>query len=402
MTIKINKVMNDAPEEQLPSLRFFSVKYKMAKMLSTTATFKRLFRVTGPVVMMLALAGCSSIMSGSGPYSSSITSSDAGTDPDLPYSVIDLAPRNIAEFSRAAPPPASSNVSKTSTTTTIQLVPGDVIKVMVSDSAEGGVFAPLSAGGTTFENVRVGADGMISIPYAGDVNVRGLTLTQVDNKLKKKLKGASATDPQVHSQIVGDFSGSVLVAGAVKAPGRFSSLQGPLTILDAVNMAGGPIYEPHLINVIVRDGKHAFTMNYDDVLNGKNRKVSPRSEIVLERARQRFVAMGAVGEPGLKDLPSRNPSLLEVLGVVGGLNEQKADPQGVFVFRVNQDPKEGEPAAQVFRLDMRKPESLFLARAFQVFPEDAVYVTNAPVYEWQKIISPIAQTMMVGRTISRF
>jgi len=380
---------------------FFIVKNKMAKMLIPITTPKLLFRMVGFFVVTFALAGCGSIMSGSGPYSSTITSSDAGKDPDLPYSVIDLAPQNIAEFSRAAPPPASTNVSKTSTTTTIQLVPGDVIKVMVSDSAEGGLFAPLSSGGTTFENVRVGADGTISIPYAGEVNVRGLTLTQVDNKLKKILKGASATDPQVHSQIVGDLSGSVLVAGAVKAPGRFSSLEGPLTILDAVNMAGGPVFEPHLINVIVRDGKRAYTINYDDVLNGKNRKVSPRSEIVLERARQRFVAMGAVGEPGLKDLPSRNPSLLEVLGVVGGLNEQKADPQGVFIFRVNSEPKEGEPAAQVFRLDMRKPESLFLARAFQVFPEDAVYVTNAPVYEWQKIISPIVQTMMFGRAVNR-
>src|SRR5690606_22461769 len=184
----------------------------------------------GFIIMTLALAGCGSIMSGSGPYSSAITSSEAGTDPDLPYSVIDLAPSNIEPYSRAAPPPASSNVSKTSTTTTIQLVPGDVIKIMISDSAEGGVFAPLSAGGTTFDNVRVGADGMISVPYAGEVNVRGLTLTQVDNKLKKILKRAAATDPQVHSQIVGDLSGSVLVAGAVKAPGRFSSLQGPLTI----------------------------------------------------------------------------------------------------------------------------------------------------------------------------
>jgi polysaccharide export outer membrane protein len=224
----------------------------------------------------------------------------------------------------------------------------------------------------------------------------------VDNAIRKKLKGSVATDPQVHSEIVGDLSGSVLVAGAVKSPGRFSSLQGPLTILDAVNMAGGPVLEPHLINVVVRNGKNAFSINYDDVLSGKNRQVSPRSEIILERARQRFVAMGSVKDPGLKDLPSRNPSLLEVLGSVGGLDEQKADPQGVFVFRINPEPKDGEPTAEVFKLDMRKPESIFLARAFQVFPDDAVYVTNAPVYEWQKIISPIVQTLMLGRTISRF
>lgn len=347
------------------------------------------------------LAGCGSILSGSGPYSSSITSESAGKDPNLPYRLIDLTPTSVGEYSRKAPPPLSAKVSKTGTTA-IQLVPGDVIKVMISDSAEGGVFAPLSAGGTSFENVRVSADGTISLPYAGTVNVRGFTLTQVDNTIKKKLKGSVATDPQVHSEMVGDLSGSVLVAGAVRTPGRFSSLQGPLTILDAVNMAGGPVLEPHLINVVVRNGKQSYSINYDDVLGGKNRQVSPRSEIILERARQRFVAMGSVKDPGLKDLPSRNPSLLEVLGSVGGLDEAKADPQGVFVFRINQEPENGQPAAEVFRLDMRKPEAIFLARAFQVFPDDAVYVTNAPIYEWQKIISPIVQTLVLGRTVSNF
>lgn len=351
------------------------------------------------LLMSSVLAGCGSFLSGSGPYSGSITSESSGKNPNLPYKLIDLTPESVGEYSRKAAPPLSARISKTGTTA-IQLVPGDVIKVMISDSAEGGVFAPLASGGTAFENVRVSSDGTISLPYVGSVNVRGFTLTQVDNSIKKKLKGSVATDPQVHSEMVGDLSGSVLVAGAVKSPGRFSSLQGPLTILDAVNMAGGPVLEPHLINVVVRNGKQSYSINYDDVLSGKNRQISPRSEIILERARQRFVAMGSVGDPGLKDLPSRNPSLLEVLGSVGGLDESKADPQGVFVFRINQEPKEGQPAAEVFRLDMRKPESIFLARAFQVFPDDAVYVTNAPVYEWQKIISPIVQTLVLGRTAS--
>lgn len=360
---------------------------------------RRCLSIFSLLVMSTLLAGCGSILSGSGPYSSSITSESAGKDPNLPYKLIDLTPVSVGEYSRKAPPPPSARVSKTGTTA-IQLVPGDVIKVMISDSAEGGVFAPLSGGGTSFENVRVAADGTISLPYAGTVNVRGFTLTQVDNTIKKKLKGSVATDPQVHSEMVGDLSGSVLVAGAVRTPGRFSSLQGPLTILDAVNMAGGPVLEPHLINVVVRNGKQSYSINYDDVLSGKNRQVSPRSEIILERARQRFVAMGSVKDPGLKDLPSRNPSLLEVLGSVGGLDEAKADPQGVFVFRINPEPEEGQPTAEVFRLDMRKPEAIFLARAFQVFPDDAVYVTNAPIYEWQKIISPIVQTLVLGRTVS--
>lgn len=347
----------------------------------------------------ILLTACGSILSGSGPYSQSITASSAGKNPNLPYKLVDLTPETIAQYARKAPPPLSSKVS-TVASTTIRLTDGDVLKVAISDSAEGGVFAPLATGGTVFNEVRVAADGTITLPYVGRVFVKNATLPEVDKAIRKRLKGHVATDPQVYSELVGDLSGSVLVAGAVKAPGRFSSLKGPLTILDVVNMAGGPLLEPHLINVVVRTGKQVYSINYDDVLAGQNRLLAPRSEVILERARQRFVAMGAVKSPGLKDLPSRQSSLLEVLGSVGGLEEAKADPQGVFVFRINEQAKTGEPEAEVFRLDMRRPESIFLARAFQVFPEDAIYVTNAPVYEWQKIISPIVQTLVLGRTIN--
>jgi len=130
---------------------------------------------------------------------------------------------------------------------------------------------------------------------------------------------------------------------------------------------------------------------------------------VLERARKRFVAMGAVGRPGLHDLPSNNPSLLEVLGVVGGLNEAKSDASGVFVFRLNDAPAENgdgdseepHPDAEVFRLNLKNPAAMFIARQFLVHPEDAIYVTNAAVYEWQKIISPIVQVLVLGRAVSR-
>jgi len=116
-------------------------------------------------------------------------------------------------------------------------------------------------------------------------------------------------------------------------------------------------------------------------LAGKNQPVPPNTEIVLERARKRFVAMGAVGRPGLHDLPSNNPSLLEVLGVVGGLNEAKSDASGVFVFRLNDAPAEkgGDdaevpyPGAEVFRLNLKDPAAMFLARQFLVQPEDAIY-----------------------------
>jgi polysaccharide export outer membrane protein len=235
---------------------------------------------------------------------------------------------------------------------------------------------------------------MISLPYVGHQFVAGLTLIQVEDLIKKNLKGVT-TDVQSHVDLVGDLSGSVLVAGAVKTPGRFSTLQGPLTLLDAINQAGGPILEPHLVNVTVRNGSQVKTINYEEILAGNNFVLRPNSEIVLERARQRFVAMGAVNDPGLHDLPQQSTSLLDALGSVGGLSERNANPQGVFVFRM--DDQGSTPT--VLRIDMRDPAAIFFAKQIMLKPDDTIYVTNAAVYEWQKIITPIVQTMVLGRAV---
>ncbi|MYZ45491.1 SLBB domain-containing protein [Schauerella aestuarii] len=331
---------------------------------------------------------------------SAITNAESERDG---YTVIDLNAANSSRYARSEELPPNASVAQIGGIE-IKLAPGDVLRIMISDSvSDGAIFAPLSSGGTVFSSVRVGALGFVSIPYAGQVKVSGRTLRESEIAILEKLKGV-VSEAQIHLEIISDLSGSVLVAGAVRNPGRFSVLKGPLTLLDAINMAGGPIMEPHLTNVILRTGNEVTSINYQELLGGLNRQIPPRSEIVVERAKKRFVAMGAVNKPGLHDMPSEFPTLLEALGMVGGLNERSADPRGVFIFRsmrsFGADP--GKMRTEVIRLDMRAPSAIFLAKNFLLRPEDAIYVTNSPVYEWQKIISPIVQTLILGQRVENF
>ena len=43
--------------------------------------------------------------------------------------------------------------------------------------------------------------------------------------------------------------------------------------------------------------------------------------------------------------------------------------------------------ARVFRLDLSQPVSIFVAQQFGMQARDVVYVTNAPLYEYDKILT---------------
>lgn len=352
---------------------------------------KRSLSLATLALAILSLGGCGGTLSGAGPYKSSIESHDDS------YNLVEINASTIGPYMRAAEPAPATSIIKPMPPA-VRLMPGDTLSVLIADTAPEGaaLFAPLATGGTQLK-VRVDEQGMISLPYVGRQFIAGMTLNEVENLIRTRLKGVT-TDVQTHVELVGDLSGSVLVAGAVKSPGRFSTLESPLTLLDAINQAGGPVLEPHLVNVTVRNGKQVQQFNYEEVLAGKNMLLQPNSEVILDRARQRFVAMGAVEQPGLKDLPSQNSSLLDALGSVGGLRESSANPEGVFVFRM--EPGKAKPT--VLRLDMRDPAAIFYARQIVVKPDDTLYVTNSAVYEWQKVIAPVVQTMVLGRATGAY
>lgn len=362
----------------------------MIKSLVVPHTFN--LKLAAVALAVLGLAGCGGVVSGAGPYKGAIETENTT------YNLVEINANTIAPYMRGAVRPMQASIAKP-TAPSARLMPGDTLSVLITDNAPEGsaLFAPLSTGGTQLKT-RIDDQGMISLPYVGRQFVAGMTLNQVERMIIKQLKGVT-TDVQTHVELVGDLSGSVLVAGAVKSPGRFSTLQGPLTLLDAVNQAGGPLLEPHLVNVTVRTGSQVQQFNYEDILAGNNMLLRPNSEVVLDRARQRFVAMGAVQEPGLKDMPSQNTSLLDALGSVGGLREASANPEGVFVFRMGEGTN---LKPTVLRLDMRDPAAIFYARQIVIKPDDTIYVTNAAVYEWQKIISPVVQTMLLGRTAGMY
>jgi len=113
--------------------------------------------------------------------------------------------------------------------------------------------------------------------------------------------------------------------------------------------------------------------------------------------------LGAVTKAGNVPLTKGNMSLLEALGEVGGLSDQRANKTGVYLFRMGDIQENPSVRARVFRLDLMQPVSIFVAQQFGMQSRDVIYVTNAPLYEYDKVLTAIYRTfsiISVGRGIS--
>lgn len=362
---------------------------------SLTALGPRCFRGMVSASVFLLLAGC---IARGGPGELAITSRDQ----DLSgFTLVEMDANRVANYRVNSEDAGGAAMSVPSAPRTT-LSSGDVLKIRISETKEGGVFAPLATGGTSFDNVRVDYKGTISLPYAGRVPVARLDPAGVEAAIRKRLDGI-AVDPQVYVELVADRGSSVLVSGEVKTPGRFSMLDGPLTLVDAIARAGGSTLAPYQVDVVIRHGQNVRRIPLERVLNGGNQQLRPGDEVTLERDAKVFNALGALQKTGQIDFPKANPSLMDALAQAGGLSESRASNKGVFVFRLR-EPKAWLDADNkwhegpvIFQFDMSKPEMMFIAQVFGVRNDDTIYVTNAPAVEWDRTLAPIALTLATVR-----
>jgi polysaccharide export outer membrane protein len=340
--------------------------------------------------------------------------------PTLPFDVIDLTPTTVVAFRPAPVVDHGAPSGSFSAGGRVAVAPGDLLHVRVFEPYAGNVFPTITQPGADLGTQRVSDDGTIEVPYAGLVKVAGLDLAQIQQRIAQQLS-PKVQDPTVIVEFVSDRTHTVMVSGDVKSPGRFSILDGTRSVVDAIGRAGGPArpggsgtstqtgLSASQVEVVVRrNGQVILTSQYSDLLAGGDIPVQKGDEIVVRPNVRSFIVMGAVAKnsraaaaapaaaaSNVVELTKSNTTLLEALGEVGGLNDLRSNKTGVFVFRMGDIQTNPEARGRVFRLDLLQPVSIFVAQQFGIQPRDVVYVTNAPLYEYNKLLDSVYRTFAI-------
>jgi polysaccharide biosynthesis/export protein len=169
----------------------------------------------------------------------------------------------VAAWGQAAPKKAGVTQS-VPTAPGYRIGPGDVLQIAVFKEPDASV-----------PEVTVRSDGKISMPFLGEVEVGGMSPSEVEKSLTLKLV-RFIKDPDVSVLVKSVQSEKVFVIGAVKKGGPIR-LTGSMKVLEALSEAGlDDFAKTNKIYVLRNQVKMPF--RYKDVIQGKH----PEQNLTLQ------------------------------------------------------------------------------------------------------------------------
>jgi polysaccharide export outer membrane protein len=378
---------------------------------------KRLFSLLFGIILAVGVSACS-VLPGTGSTSDAVNAgATAGvrSSASLPYALVDVSADTIGFLSQPNVISFKGEFPDKRPKPNQVVGVGDVLNISIFEAAPGGLFTPGQAAGARPGNFvdlpaqAVDQKGSIYVPYAGEIPAAARTIPEIQQAVVARLRNR-AIEPQVVISLNQQHSSVVSVLGDVNTPGVLALNSVGERLLALIARAGGPKYEAIESYVTLqRDGKLVRVLLSRVVHDPReNVFVRPNDVIFVTRESPTFTALGALNQ-NVFGFNSEIPfdvetlTLSQAMGKAGGLNDQQSDPSEIYVYRFEERhflEKLGVDTARftfdriptIYRVNLRDPSGMLLAAGFQMRSKDVMYVANAKVVDYYKLLTLINNT----------
>jgi polysaccharide export outer membrane protein len=354
------------------------------------------------------LSACGSVGPGMH-FESTRAASDAADEREaaaaIPTEVKPITPALVKRENALREKRNSQDVSKlVGTGGPYKIESGDMLSIVVWDHPElsgAALITPVNAAiaGQAANNAPsagfvVDHEGLVQFPYAGPLKLAGLTEDEARTLLATRLS-KYINKPNVTLRVQSYRSKRVYVDGEVKVPGLQAINDIPMTLIEAINRAGGLLPTADQSQMaLIRQGV-TYPINLPELVQ---KGINPASIMmvngdvlrVLSRDESKVFVSGEVTQPRALMMHNGRLTLNEALGESGGVSTATGDASQIYVVR------KSSTNPVVYRLDAKAPGALAMAEAFELDPKDVVYVAATPLANWHRTISQILPEAVTG------
>jgi polysaccharide biosynthesis/export protein len=338
-----------------------------------------------------------------------------GEPPDLKIGVGDtlsvlLWESGAGELFGGSPPPAPLHSAGALPAPRIDAVLGPL---PYRSQALPGPLAPTNpaSGAATIPDQLVQPDGTITIPYAGRIAAAGRSSAEVEEEIEAMLAD-KALLPQALVIDKKSPANSVSAAGEMLKGGLVPLSPDGDRLLQVIAAAGGARTPIRDVFVRLSRGKVTATIPLQTLVSHPDEDIyaAPGDTLTLIRVPQTFAIFGAAGRNAAIPFQADRLSLAEALAKSQGLNDNLANPKGVFLFRWERDRVVralGQPIADAapeglspiaYRFDLADANSYLLASEFPVQDKDVIFVADADVEPLRKVLEVVGTVVGPFRT----
>ena len=248
-------------------------------------------------------------------------------------------------------------------------------------------------------DLRINSRGLITFPFVGAVEARGMTPAELEEQIRIKLEAGLIRNPQVSVFVKEYRSQPVFVLGAVKLPGQYQVVN-QLNLVDVIAMAGGLLPEKAAERAVVqrrfkgedRGAEPPTTdlqtqstdMSRGSVFEIDLQKLLEEGDLSLnipvrggdvihvpERKRDLFYVVGEVTRAGAYEIPPKNTVLVsQAITWAGGPMKTAKLKKGILV-RYDGNGGRQEIAVNFKHIMAGKK------RDFQVQPNDIIFIPGS-------------------------
>ncbi|MBM7047489.1 polysaccharide export protein [Rhizobium lusitanum] len=357
-------------------------------------------------VLACVLTGCG--LPEAGPKTSRILE-EAATRAVPPFALVDVTSQTIARNVERPETSLAAYFGEGARDPGLRIAVGDVVSVSLWEAPPGSLFGTASSATgqqqATGSSVMippqtVNSDRTISIPYVGRIVAAGQTPAAVERAVVSGLSG-KAVQPQALVTVQQSVANTVTVTGEVTGGARVALSPAGDRILDAIAAAGG--LRAGVNDSVVYLTRRGRTMHlpFTTIVQNPRENIGLRPEDVVTVVREpnTYTILGASGQNAEVGFSSQHVSMANAVARAGGLQDNRADVSGVFLFRY--EPQEvarrivaqnnpllrrGGPVPIVYRFNLKNGSTLLAMQAFEVQPRDIIYISNASSVDVQKVM----------------